>query len=98
MTMVDRKLMLKLKENGIEPALIPGFIRSLAAAFLVNPSMSHYQANERLQYLGWYDVEIDYHTFQLAITSFETKGLNRLEYKSAPWFLKSFNATNPSTA
>ncbi len=98
MTMVDRKLILKLKENGIEASLIPGFIRSLAAAFLVNPDMSHYQANKRLKYLGWDDIEIDYHTFQLAITSFETKGLNQLEYKSAPWYMNSFNATKPSAA
>jgi hypothetical protein len=28
----------------------------------------------------------------LAVKVLETKGLNRLEYKSAPWYLSSFNA------
>ncbi len=95
MTIVDQKLINKLIENGVEASLIPGFIRSLANAFLINPDMSHYQANKRLKYLGWDDIEIDYHTFQLAITSFETKGLSRLQYKSAPWYLSSFNAKVP---
>lgn len=75
--------------------MIPGFIRSLANAFLINPDMSHYQANKRLKYLGWPDIEIDYHTFQLAVTSLETKGLNRLAYKSAPWYLRRFTAAIP---
>ncbi|WDP93013.1 MAG: hypothetical protein HUN04_26150 [Desulfobacter sp.] len=90
MTIIDRKLRLKLMENGVEPTLIPGFIRSLANAFLVNPDMSLCQANKRLKYLGWEDIEIDYHTFSLAINSLETKGLNQLEYKSAPWYISSF--------
>ncbi len=89
MSVVDRKLICKLKENGIEPAQIPGFIRSLVNAFLINPDMSHSQANLRLKYLGW-DIEIDYHTLQLAISSLETKGLSRLEYKSAPWYINSY--------
>lgn len=96
MTVVDQKLIHKLMENGVEAALIPGFIRSLANAFLVNPAMSPGQANKRLKYLGWDDVEIDYHTLQLAITAFETRGLHRLEYKSAPWYISSFKAKTSS--
>lgn len=90
MTIIDQKLRLKLMENGVEPSLIPGFIRSLANAFLVNPEMTLCQANKRLKYLGWNDIEIDYHTFSLAVNSLETKGLNQLEYKSAPWYIASF--------
>ncbi len=90
MSIIDRKLKLKLMEHGVEPALIPGFLRSLANAFLVNPNMSLCQTNKRLKYLGWADVEIDYHTFSLAVTALETKGLNQLEYKSAPWYLSRF--------
>ncbi len=90
MTITDQKLMHKLMENGVEAALIPGFLRSLANAFLINPGMSHCQANKRLKYLGWEDIEIDYHTFSLAINALETRGLNQLEYKSAPWYIRSF--------
>jgi hypothetical protein len=95
MTIIDQKLMHKLMENGVEPSMIPGFIRSLANAFLVNPDMSHCQANQRLKYLGWDNVEIDYHTFLLAVTSLETKGLNRLKHKSAPWYINRFDVNNP---
>lgn len=97
-TLVDKKLVHKLLENGVEASLIPGFIRSLANAFLVNPGMSHCQANKRLKYLGWNDIEIDYHTLQLAITSLETKGLSQLEYKSAPWYQNSFDTESPTGA
>ena len=90
-TPVDKKLVLKLVEIGVECAMIPGFIRSLANAFLVNPAMTHCQANKRLKYLGWHDVEIDYHTFQLAISALETKGLRRLQYKSAPFYINGFD-------
>lgn len=89
-TLVDKKLAHKLIENGVEASLIPGFIRSLVNACLINPEMSHCQANKRLKYLGWDNIEIDYHTFQLAISSLETKGLSQLEYKSAPWYLNSY--------
>jgi hypothetical protein len=97
-TLVDKKLIHKLIENGVEASLIPGFIRSLANACLINPGMSHCQANRRLKYLGWGDIEIDYHTLQLAITSLETKGLSRLEYKSAPWYQNGFDAKSPNGA
>jgi len=97
-TLVDKKLIHRLIENGVEASLIPGFIRSLANACLINPDMSHCQANKRLKYLGWDDVEIDYHTLQLAINSLETKGLRQLEYKSAPWYQNRFDATTPTNA
>ncbi|MEN8211291.1 MAG: hypothetical protein ABFR31_06195 [Thermodesulfobacteriota bacterium] len=95
-TKIDKKLTRRLIDNGVEASMIPGFIRSLVNACLITPDMSHYQANTRLKYLGWNDIEIDYYTFQLAMNSLETKGLSQLEYKSAPWYLNSFNAKNPA--
>jgi len=65
----------KLIENGVEAALILGFIRSLANAFLINPNMSYCQARKRLKYLGWEEIEIDYHTFSLAVMSLRQKDL-----------------------
>ena len=97
-TPVDKKLIHKLIESGIEAALIPGFIRSLVNACLMDPEMSHGQANERLKYLGWDNIEIDYHTLQLAINSLENKGLSQLEYKSAPWYLSGFKTKNKTHA
>lgn len=92
---VDKKLIRRLIKNGVEPSLIPGFIRSLANACLIHPDISHFQANKRLKYLGWHDVELDYHTMQLAIDSLESKGLRQLEYKSAPWYLDGFQTLPP---
>jgi hypothetical protein len=97
-TLLDKKLALKLIENGVEASLIPGFLRSLANACLITPNISHYQANKRIKYLGWEHIEIDYHTFELAMTSLEVKGLSQLKYKSAPWYIDSFDPQNPATA
>ena len=36
--------------------------------------------NRRLNYLGWYDVELDYHTLQLAVARFEEEGFFNLRY------------------
>ena len=41
--------------------------------------MNHLQINKRLQFLGWNDFELDYHTLQLAIACFEAEGLKSLE-------------------
>lgn len=89
-TKVDRLLIGRLIENGVEASMIPGFIRSLVNACMISPEMNLYQTNKRLKYLGWHDIEIDYHTFELAKNSLENKGLDRLKYKSAPWYMKSF--------
>jgi len=97
-TMVDKKLVHRLIKSGIDASLIPGFIRSLANASLINPGMSPSQANKRLKYLGWNDIEIDYHTLQLALHSLENKGLSQLEYKTAPWYLNSFGTKDSTGA
>ena len=96
MTSIDKILISRLEKNGIETSLIPGFIRSLANALLINPGMTHCQANKRLKYLGWCDIELDYHTLLLARLCFEAKGLNSLEYRSAPWYAKSFQSCDHS--
>jgi len=96
MTSIDNILISRLEKHGVETSLIPGFIRSLANAFLINPCMTHCQANKRLKYLGWYDIELDYHTLLLARLCFEAKGLTDLEYRSAPWYAESFQPIDHS--
>ncbi|MCK5097021.1 MAG: hypothetical protein KAR45_02910 [Desulfobacteraceae bacterium] len=91
MTSIDKKFIGKLIERGVEASLIPGFIRSLANVLLIDPTMTLIEANQRLKYLGWDNIEIDYHTFQLAIMSLETKGLSTLEYKPAPFYVDEYN-------
>ncbi len=86
MSKTKKNLVHRLKEKGIDLPVIPGFIRSLASSFFLNPNMNLVQVNKRLEYLGWTGVELDYHTFQLALSCFEDEGLNHLQYKSGMWF------------
>ena len=64
----------RLEQKGMEKNTILGFILSLKSCFLDNPNMNHWQLNRRLKFLGWNDVELDYHTLQLAIACFEAEG------------------------
>jgi len=59
-------LMHRLEKTGMEKSIIFGFISSLKSCLLNNPNMNHLQINKRLQFLGWDDFELDYHTLQLA--------------------------------
>lgn len=72
-------LMHRLEKKGMEKNTILGFILSLKSCLLDNPNMNHLQINKRLQFLGWDDFELDYHTLQLAIACFEAEGLKSLE-------------------
>jgi hypothetical protein len=59
-------LLQRLEKIGIEQKLIPAFMKDLANSLALNPNMNFTQVNERLRYIGWNDIELDYHTFQLA--------------------------------
>ena len=69
----------RLEKKGMEKNTILGFILSLKSCLIDNPNMNHFQINKRLQFLGWDDFELDYHTLQLAIACFEAEGLKSLE-------------------
>ena len=69
----NRQLLIRrLKQKGIGARIIPGLIRELGNLDFVDPHMNLIQVNKRLHYLGWDDVEMDYHTLQLAISCLET--------------------------
>ena len=70
-TDIEETLINELKGKGIEYKIIPRFIKDLAYSFQIDPSVSLSDVNDRLHFLGWEDVELDYHTLQLAIASFE---------------------------
>jgi len=72
-------LMHRLEKKGMEKSIIFGFISSLKSCLLNNPNMNHLQINKRLQFLGWDDFELDYHTLQLAKSCFEAESLKRLQ-------------------
>ena len=68
---IEETLINELKGKGIENNIIPRFIKDMAYSFQIDPSVSLSDVNDRLHFLGWEDVELDYHTLQLAIASFE---------------------------
>ena len=81
----------RLEAKGIDPCLIPGFIRCLANALCAAPPGDLFQINKQLQYLGWDAFELDYHTLELAATCLETDGLEAHTYKPVNWFEARFN-------
>jgi hypothetical protein len=68
-------LMHRLQKKGLRKNIIFGFISSLKNCLLDRPNISLWEINKRLQFLGWNDFELDYHTLQLALMCFETEGL-----------------------
>ena len=70
-TDIEETLINELKGKGIENNIIPRFIKDLAYSFQIDTSVSLSDVNDRLHFLGWEDIELDYHTLQLAIASFE---------------------------
>ena len=72
-------LIRRLEMKGLEKGEIPGFVWSLKSCLLDKPEMNCFQVNKRLQYLGWDDFVLDYHTLQLAIACFEAGCFNRSE-------------------
>jgi hypothetical protein len=70
-------LIQRLEKKGVEQTAIPGFIRNLANIISVASHMNLPEVNRRLHLLGWTDFELDDHTLQLTIASFEAEALNR---------------------
>ena len=70
-TAIEKALVKELKKLGIEHRTMPRFIKDLTYSFRPDPFLSLSDVNEHLHLLGWEGVELDYHTLQLAIASFE---------------------------
>jgi hypothetical protein len=68
---LDKTLINKLKEKGIEGKIVPRFVKDIAYSFQIDPTVSLSDVNDHLHLLGWEDVELDYHTLHLAMASFE---------------------------
>jgi hypothetical protein len=68
---IEETLINELNGRGIDNIIIPRFMKDVAYSFQIDPSVSLSEVNDRLHFLGWDEVELDYHTLQLAIASFE---------------------------
>ena len=67
--MDDLKLLLidRLKSQGMDPSLIPSFLKALTSLISSEPGINPAQATLKLNSLGWDEVVIDYHYLQIAI-------------------------------
>ena len=57
----------RLKLQGMDPSLIPSFLKALTSIISSEPGIDPAQANLKLNSLGWNEVAIDYHYLQIAI-------------------------------
>jgi hypothetical protein len=73
--MEDLKLLLidRLKSKGMDPELIPAYLKALTSIITSEPGITPAQANRKLHSLGWNEVAIDYHCLQIAIACQETE-------------------------
>ena len=71
--MEDLKLILidQLKSKGVDPALIPAFLKALTYIISSEPGIGLAQANRKMHSLGWNEVTVDYHCLQIAIACLE---------------------------
>ena len=73
--MEDLQLLLidRLKSKGLDPSLIPAFLRALTSLISSEPGPDLEQINQKLHALGWNEVVIDYHCLQIAIACLESE-------------------------
>ena len=69
----------RLEKKGMDPNIIPGFMRSLASTVLVSPATNLVQVNDTLQSLGWDEFELDYRTYELATACLESDCMDMME-------------------
>ena len=63
----------RLAKKGADSSSLPGILRSLAKILAADPEIDPASANKKLCYLGWQEVEVDYHLLQLALACFESE-------------------------
>lgn len=77
MNQLTEILIERLEMKGIRPDMVPGFFRDLANTLSTNPHTTLQELNSKLELLGWNDFELDDHTLQLVIASFEVEELRK---------------------
>ena len=79
-------LVQRLSHKGLEKNLIPGFLRSLANSIDMGQNPNFTLINRRMRRIGWDDIDLDYHTFELARHCLEAEGFVGHEYKPSEWY------------
>jgi hypothetical protein len=76
MDTVNQVLIDRLLQSGAESSLLDGLLKTLSKILAEDPNIDPDAANHRLHYLGWQEIQIDYHTLQLALAHFESSAGN----------------------
>ena len=71
MDQIKQLLFQRLEDAGIGSASASGLMRDVANCLHIDGAMSLSEVNRRLNYLGWADSLLDYHTFQLLVAWIE---------------------------
>jgi len=79
-------LIQRLSHKGLEKNLIPGFLRSLANSIDMGQNPNFTLIHKHMQNIGWDDIDLDYHTFELARNCLEAEGFVGHEYKPPKWY------------
>jgi hypothetical protein len=61
----------RLKSKGIDPSLIPAYLKALTSLISSEPGIDPAVANQKMHSLGWNEVTVDYHCLQIAIACLE---------------------------
>ena len=84
-----RKLLIqRLNYKGLEKNLIPGFLRSLANSIDMGQNPNFTLVSRHMRHIGWDDIDLDYHTFELARNCLEQEGFVGQQYKPSKWYEK----------
>ncbi len=73
---IKRVLFRQVAKRGMQNSLIPHYLRELTRSIFIRPGENHLEINEHMHYLGWREIEVDYHIFELAKAC-----LNREQHK-----------------
>jgi hypothetical protein len=57
----------RLKSQGMDPSLIPAFLKALTNIITSKPGIDVVQINQKMHAPGWDEVSIDYHSLEIAI-------------------------------
>jgi hypothetical protein len=88
--MEDLKLLLidRLKSKGMDPALVPAFLKALTHLISSDPEIDPAVASQKMHSLGWNEVTVDYHCLQIAIACLEADTKDRKDTITLPGILK----------
>jgi hypothetical protein len=56
-----RLLVDRLKSKGMEPSVIPAFLKTFRTVISAEPGIDPTRASQKMHSLGWKEVAIDYH-------------------------------------